>query len=123
VSSTLGDQPAAPVDPAGPPLDVAALRRDFPALSSGLAFFDGPGGTQTPTPVIEAIAAASSSPLSNRGPDNPAQRNAEQIVLGARAAMADYLGGDPAGIVFGRSATQLTLEFARTLARDWGPGD
>ena len=73
--------------------------------------------------MIEAIAAALSAPLSNRGPDNPAQRNAEQIVLDARAAMADYLGNDPAGIVFGRSATQLTLEFARTLARDWAPGD
>ena len=44
--------------------------------------------------MIEAIAAALSAPLSNRGPDNPAQRNAEQIVLEARAAMADYLGGD-----------------------------
>ena len=104
-------------------LDVRAIRRDFPALTSGLAFFDAPGGSQTPTPVIEAIAAALSAPLSNRGPDNPAQRNAEQIVRDARSAMADYLGDDPSGIVFGRSATQLTLEFARTLARDWAPGD
>ena len=99
-----------------------AIRRDFPALTSGLAFFDAPGGSQTPTPVIEAIAAALSAPLSNRGADNPAQRNAEQIVLEARSAMADYLGNDPTGIVFGRSATQLTLEFARTLARSWAPG-
>ena len=114
--------PAPPV-PADAPLDVAALRRDFPALTSGLAFFDAPGGTQTPTPVIQAIAAALSAPLANRGHDNPAQRNAEHIVVDARAAMADYLGNDPAGIVFGRSATQLTLEFARTLARDWAPGD
>lgn len=106
-----------------PPLDVAALRRDVPALSSGLAFFDAPGGTQTPTPVIEAISAALTAPLANRGADNPAQRNADRIVLDARAAMGDYLGNDPTGVVFGRSATQLTLEFARTLARDWGPGD
>jgi cysteine desulfurase family protein (TIGR01976 family) len=123
VSSASDTALSAPPAPADAPLDVAALRRDFPALSSGLAFFDTPGGTQTPTRVTQAIAAALSAPLANRGHDNPAQRNAEQIVVDARAAMADYLGNDPSGIVFGRSATQLTLEFARTLARDWGPGD
>ena len=104
-------------------LDLARIRADFPALESGLAFFDAPGGTQTPTSVIEAIADALRAPLANRGLDNPAQRNAEQIVVAARAAMGDYLGNDPAGIVFGRSATQLTLEFARTLAAGWEPGD
>lgn len=103
--------------------DVDAIRDDFPALSSGLAFFDAPGGTQTPTQVIDAMAAALRAPLAYRGHDNPAQQHAEQIVLAARAAMGDYLGSDPAGIVFGRSATQLTLEFARTLAQGWGPGD
>jgi len=123
VTSAVGAASVASPGPAERPLDVAALRRDFPALCSGLAFFDAPGGTQTPTPVIEAIAATLSAPLANRGHDNPAQRNAEHIVLDARAAMADYLGNDPAGIVFGRSATQLTLELARTLAHDWAPGD
>jgi cysteine desulfurase family protein (TIGR01976 family) len=104
-------------------LDVASIRADFPALQSGLAFFDAPGGTQTPTPVIDAMAAALRAPLANRGPDNPAQRNAEQIVLDARAALGDLLGNSPDGIVVGRSATQLTLEFARTLAAGWQPGD
>ncbi|MFT4164319.1 MAG: cysteine desulfurase-like protein [Microlunatus sp.] len=107
----------------GAALDVARIRSDFPALDSGIAFFDAPGGTQTPTPVIDAIADALRAPLANRGLDNPAQRNAEQIVLAGRAAMGDYLGNDPAGIVFGRSATQLTLEFARMLAAGWQPGD
>ncbi len=114
---------AATASSPAPPLDVVSLRADVPALASGLAFFDSPGGTQTPAPVIEAIAAALTAPLANRGHDNPAQRNADQIVVDARAAMADYLGNDAAGIVFGRSATQLTLEFARILARDWGSGD
>ncbi|HYI56951.1 MAG TPA: cysteine desulfurase-like protein [Microlunatus sp.] len=104
-------------------LDVARIRADFPALRSGLAFFDAPGGTQTPTPVIEAMAEALRAPLANRGLDNPAQRHAEQIVLDARVAMGDLLGNSPEGIVFGRSATQLTLEFARTLAAGWQPGD
>jgi cysteine desulfurase family protein (TIGR01976 family) len=52
-----------------------------------------------------------------------AERRADKIVLDARQAMADLLGTDPRGIVFGRSMTQLTYDFARTLAKDWGPGD
>ncbi|HEY5822418.1 MAG TPA: cysteine desulfurase-like protein [Propionibacteriaceae bacterium] len=103
--------------------DLDRIRTDLPALGTGLAFFDSPGGTQTPRPVIEAMASALSAPLSNRGPGNPAQRNAEDIVVGARAALGDFLEADPAGIVFGRSATQLTFDFARTLARTWRPGD
>jgi cysteine desulfurase family protein (TIGR01976 family) len=48
---------------------------------------------------------------------------AEAAVVGARAALADLLGADPSGIVFGRSMTQLTMDLARTMAKDWGPGD
>ncbi|MGC2999331.1 cysteine desulfurase-like protein [Streptomyces sp. G35A] len=103
--------------------DLTALRARIPALAAGTAHFDGPGGTQMPLPVIEAISAALSRPLSIRGAGLPGERNAEDIVTGARRAMADLLGADPSGIVFGRSATQLTYDFSRTLARDWGPGD
>jgi len=104
-------------------LDLARIRAGFPALSAGLAHFDSPGGTQTPRPVFEAVTAAMSRPLSNRGHGNLAQRNAEEIVLGARQAIADLTGGRPDGVVFGRSATSLTFDFARTLAQDWLPGD
>ncbi|WP_309063525.1 cysteine desulfurase-like protein [Streptomyces sp.] len=103
--------------------DLTALRAQVPALAAGTAHFDGPGGTQMPLPVIEAISAALSHPLSIRGDGLPGERNAEDIVVGARRAMADLLGADPAGIVFGRSATQLVYDFSRTLARDWSPGD
>ncbi|MFD7701532.1 cysteine desulfurase-like protein [Streptomyces caelestis] len=103
--------------------DLAALRARIPALAAGTAHFDGPGGTQTPLPVIEAITAALSRPLSIRGDGLPGERNAETVVVGARRAMADLLGADPAGIVFGRSATQLTYDFSRTLAATWSPGD
>ncbi|WP_329289688.1 cysteine desulfurase-like protein [Streptomyces pseudovenezuelae] len=103
--------------------DIAALRSHFPALAAGTAHFDGPGGTQTPEPVIRAIADALAQPLSNRGRITLGERNAEGIVSGARRAMADLLAADPAGIVFGRSATQLTYDFSRTLARTWSPGD
>ena len=103
--------------------DITAIRSQFPALTAGTAHFDGPGGTQTPQPVIRAIADALSKPLSNRGQVAEGERNADTIVAGARRAMADLLGADPAGIVFGRSATQLTYEFSRTLAKSWQPGD
>lgn len=103
--------------------DIAALRSHFPALAAGIAHFDGPGGTQTPRSVVQAVTDALSRPLSNRGQVTQGERNAERIVLDARRAMADLLGASPSGIVFGRSATQLTYEFSRTLAKTWSPGD
>ena len=103
--------------------DVAAVRAQFPALSSGFAHFDGPGGTQTPRPVVDAIADALANPLSNRGSRTPGERNADAIVAESRRALADLLAADPAGIVFGRSATQLTYDFSRALAKGWAPGD
>jgi cysteine desulfurase family protein (TIGR01976 family) len=109
--------------PTAPTLDVDRIRADFPALAGGTAFFDGPGGSQTPTPVIEAIAAALGGPLSNRGRLTAAARRADDLTLAARQAMADLLAADPAGVVVGRSATALTFDLARTLALDWGPGD
>ncbi|WP_097956348.1 MULTISPECIES: cysteine desulfurase-like protein [Streptomyces] len=103
--------------------DVGAVRAQFPALRSGTAHFDGPGGTQTPASVIAAIGEAMSAPLSIRGAALPGEVNAEEIVRGFRQAMADLLGADPGGIVFGRSATQLTYDFSRTLSGTWSPGD
>ena len=103
--------------------DVAAVRAQFPALRAGTAHFDGPGGTQVPESVARAVADTLTSPIANRGRITAAERTADDIVLGARQAMADLLGADPLGIVFGRSATQLTFDVSRTLAAGWAPGD
>ena len=103
--------------------EVDAVRKQFPALSEGAAHFDGPGGSQTPQVVADAVAQTMVSALANRGPLTAAERRADGIVVGARRAMADLLGTDPGGIVFGRSMTQLTYDFSRTLAKRWGPGD
>lgn len=105
------------------PLDVARLRRDFPALSHGLAYFDGPGGTQTPRQVGEAIATTLTGPLSNKGTASLPQRNATAAVSEFRSAMADLLDASPTGIVYGRSATALTYDVARALAKQWTADD
>lgn len=103
--------------------DVDAVRRHFPALEEGAAHFDGPGGAQVPDAVGKAVAATLVSAISNRGKVTVAGRRAEEIVIGARQAAADLVGGTPNGIVFGRSMTQLTYDFSRALAKNWGPGD
>lgn len=103
--------------------DVQRLRSRVPGLREGAAHFDGPGGTQVPDDVADAIALALRSAVSNRGRGTAAERRADDIVIGARQAMADLLGADPRGIVFGRSMTQITMDIARTLAQGWGPGD
>lgn len=107
--------------------DVARVRSHFLQLKdgpgTGAAHFDGPGGSQTPDVVARAMYDVLTGPLANRGDSTPAERNAEAAVFGARAAVGDLLGVDPAGIVFGRSMTQLTMDLARTVAKAWGPGD
>src|SRR5687768_5126609 len=104
-------------------LDLDRIRKDFPALDQGIAYFDGPGGTQVPTQVAEAVAGTMTSGISNRGQVTAAERRAEEVVGAARAAVADLLGCDPGGVVFGRSMTQATYDVSRALAKEWATGD
>ncbi|GAB3456199.1 cysteine desulfurase-like protein [Actinophytocola sediminis] len=103
--------------------DVAAVRSEFPAMTEGAAHFDGPGGTQSPAVVADAVAGVLRAPVANQGTVTRAERRAANIVAAARQAAADLVGGDPAGVVFGRSMTQLTYDLARTLAKNWRAGD
>ena len=103
--------------------DVARIRSLFPSLESGWAHFDGPGGTQTPRAVGEAVASVLTGPLSNRGTVGVSEQRAESAVHGLRLAMADLLDAHPRGIVHGRSTTQLVYDFSRHLSRDWRAGD
>lgn len=103
--------------------DVRAVRERYPALKAGYAHFDGPGGSQVPDVVAEAVAATMLRPMANRGRVTAAEVAADDVVLAARAAMADLLGADPRGIVFGRSMTALAFDLARTLSTGWGPDD
>lgn len=102
---------------------VADVRAHFPALAEGAAHFDGPGGSQVPDVVGRAVADTLTAAIANRGSVTRAERRADDVVIAARAAMADLLAADPGGIVFGRSMTALTYDFSRTLAKTWRPGD
>jgi len=104
-------------------LDVAHVRSSFPALSQGVAYFDGPGGTQVPRQVAQAMADTVCSGISNRGVVTIAEQRAASVVIEARSAVADLLGCTPDGVVFARSMTQVTFDMARALAKQWGPGD
>lgn len=103
--------------------DLDAVRADFPALQEGLAHFDGPGGTQVPSAVADAVVDTMRSAVSNRHGPFASSRRAERLVEQARAAVADLVGGDPAGVILGQSMTANTYVLAGALARTWRPGD
>ena len=104
-------------------LDTARIRSSFPALAGGVAYFDGPGGTQVPRQVADAVATTLTGGISNRGTVTGSERRAEEVVVQARAAVADLLGCPADGVVFARSMTQATYDIARTLAAGWSEGD
>jgi cysteine desulfurase family protein (TIGR01976 family) len=104
-------------------LDVDTVRKAFPALAQGVAYFDGPGGSQVPSVVAEAVASTMVAGISNRGSVTASERRADAVVGDARRAVADLLGAEPRGVVFARSMTQATYDVARSLAKQWRPGD
>lgn len=103
--------------------DVQRIRARFPALAEGAAHFDGPGGTQTPDVVAQAVAGTLLAAVSNRGDVTRSEQRAESIVADCRAAIGELVGTDPGGVIFGRSATAITYDLSRALAQTWGPGD
>ncbi len=64
--------------------DVVAFRARFPALAHGYAHFDGPGGSQVPAEVAQAVARTLTAPIANRGRLTPAERFSDDVVVGAR---------------------------------------
>jgi cysteine desulfurase family protein (TIGR01976 family) len=112
-----------------PAFDVEALRRRFPALAiedggRPVALFDGPGGTQVPDTVIEAIADYYRT--SNANHDGPylTSRRSDDRAHGEHAAMADLLGAaSPDEIKFGANMTSLTFHISRSIGATMEPGD
>src|SRR2546421_13025488 len=109
--------------------DVEALRRRFPALSmthagQPMAFFDGPGGTQVPDPVIGAVARYYRESNANAGGAFATSERSDAIVADAHRAMADFLGAGSADeIAFGANMTTLTLHVSRSIVATMDPGD
>jgi cysteine desulfurase family protein (TIGR01976 family) len=109
-------------------LDIDALRRRFPALTvphgdRPLVFFDGPGGTQVPDAVIDAVADYYRTSNANHGGAFETSRRSDAIVEAAHAALADLLGVDQDEIVVGPNMTTLTFHLSRSIAAGLEPGD
>src|SRR3954468_11549149 len=104
-------------------LDVASVRARFPALAGGAAYLDGPGGSQVPQEVVDAIAACLRESNSNLGGAFRTSRESDEVMERGRAAAADFTGGEPDGIAFGANMTTLNFQLAHAVARTMEPGD
>src|SRR5437764_74508 len=103
--------------------DVEAVRRRFSSLRSPLAFFDGPGGTQVPDEVIDAIAGYLRESNANVGGEYGTSRATEALIETARGTGAGWLGCTPDEVVFGANMTTLNFALTRAAAREWRAGD
>jgi cysteine desulfurase family protein (TIGR01976 family) len=109
-------------------LDLTWVRSQFPALAQTVSghpavFLDGPGGTQVPQQVIDAIADYLSRNNANTGGAYLTSRNTDRMLAEARSAMGDFLNCDADEIVFGPNMTTLTFAMSRAIGRDLEPGD
>jgi cysteine desulfurase family protein (TIGR01976 family) len=107
---------------------VENIRAHFPALERHhrghlVAYFDGPGGTQVPRGVVEAMAEYLYHHNANTHWRYPASEETDALIASAREALADFLGAQPNEVAFGANMTTLTFHLARSLGRGWGPGD
>jgi cysteine desulfurase family protein (TIGR01976 family) len=108
--------------------DLATIQDAFPALGRHhrghpVAFLDGPGGTQVPQVVVEAMVDYLTHHNANTHWAYPTSEETDDVVLQAREVVAEFLNGRAEEVVFGQNMTTLTFHLARGLAREWGPGD
>jgi cysteine desulfurase family protein (TIGR01976 family) len=109
--------------------DVKALRSEFPALGRlhggrPVVFLDGPGGTQVPRRVVDAVATYLTESNANAGGAFTTSEASDAIVEEAHAAVADLLGAaSPDEIKFGLNMTTLTLQIGRSIGATLSPGD
>jgi len=111
-----------------PEIDLSWVRSQFPALNQTVnghpaAFLDGPGGTQVPQRVIDAISDYLRRNNANTCGAYQTSRNTDAMIAGARSAMADFLGCDADEVVFGFNMTSLTYAMSRAIGRELEPGD
>jgi cysteine desulfurase family protein (TIGR01976 family) len=104
-------------------LDVAAVRARFTALDRPTAFFDGPGGTQAPDEVIEAMASYLREANANLGGPFETSARSDAVVVEAHRAAARFLGARPDEVGFGQNMTTLNFALSRTVGRELHAGD
>jgi cysteine desulfurase family protein (TIGR01976 family) len=104
-------------------LDVHSVRRRFSALRAELVFLDGPGGTQVPDEVIDAVAGYYRDSNANSGGDFATSRRTDALLAEARLAASDFLACSPEETIFGANMTTLNFALSRTAARTFRPGD
>lgn len=109
-------------------LDLGWIRSQFPALAQEMnghpvVFLDGPGGTQVPSRVIDAIAHYFVTSNSNLHGAFATSQRTDALLKEARQAAADFLGCDGDEVVFGANMTTLTFAMSRAIARELQPGD
>ena len=122
----LTPMPTAQTDIAA--LDISRVRSQFPSLSQTVAgqpavFLDGPGGTQVPQRVIDAISGYLKNSNANTCGAYATSQHTNAMIAEARAAMADFFGCDHDEVVFGPNMTTLTFAISRSIGRELGPGD
>jgi cysteine desulfurase family protein (TIGR01976 family) len=115
-------------DTVTPALDLTHIRAQFPSLAQTVnghpaAFLDGPGGTQVPQRVIDAIANYLRRDNANTGGAYATSRRTDTMIAEARAAMADFLHCAADEVAFGPNMTTLTYAMSRAIGRDFRPGD
>jgi cysteine desulfurase family protein (TIGR01976 family) len=103
--------------------DVEAVRARFSALRQPLAFFDGPGGTQVPDQVIEAVSRYYRESNANVSGPYETSRRTEALVTQARLTAAEFLRCRPEETIFGANMTTLAFALSRTAGRQWQEGD
>ena len=104
-------------------LDVDAIRSRFPALAARAAYFDGPGGSQVPQAVLDAMTGYLRDANANLGGAFRTSRESDEVMERGRAAAAEFTGGEPEGIAFGANMTTLNFQLAHAVARTLEPGD
>jgi cysteine desulfurase family protein (TIGR01976 family) len=102
---------------------VESVRARFPALASGDVYLDGPGGSQAPLEVLDAIAAYLRGSNANLGGAFPTSAASDRVMDRGRVAAAELTGGEPEGIAFGANMTTLNFLLAHAVARTLAPGD
>jgi cysteine desulfurase family protein (TIGR01976 family) len=104
-------------------LDVGAVRARYTALRQPLAFFDGPGGTQVPDEVIDAVSRYYRESNANVSGPYETSRRTEALVTQARLTAGEFLRCDPQETIFGANMTTLAFALTRTAGRTWSEGD